>query len=122
MRLSLLLLILLGFVTLGFDVDQITSNYVLVFMNILSGLLILLISIDLYKFINITRRNPTFVLAYVVIALMLFSSVVNVFFFFYSEQMEYFAVYFMDRTIILVMMIIVYVAFRKFRKVLGSRG
>ena len=103
------------------DLTELKSNYSFIVVNILAVILIILLAADLYKFINITKKNPTFITAYFVISLLLLSSIINVFYFFSSIQLQYLPIYVIDRLIILLVLIIIASLFKKFRKDLGRK-
>ncbi len=122
---SAILFILLSFNTAAFmEGFNISSNteYVFLIINSLTAILILIISLDLYKFINITRKHIVFILIYFCIALLLFSSILNIFYFVLRSQVQYLPVYLIDRLIILIILVIVFLGFKKFRKKLSTKS
>ena len=121
---AILFFVLLSLNTVAFMEDLYiseSSDYVFIFINGLTALLVLIISLDLYKFINITRKHIAFVLIYFCIALLLFSSIVNIFYFFLRSYVQYLPVYLIDRLIILVILVIIFIGFKKFRKKLSTK-
>ncbi len=99
-----------------------TTNYVFLTINIVTAILVLIISLDLYKFINITRKHIVFILIYFCIALLLFGSIVNIFYFFLRSQVQYLPVYLIDRIIILIILVMIFIGFKKFRKKLSTKS
>ena len=99
-----------------------STDYVFLTINVFTAILVLTISLHLYKFINITRKHIAFILIYFCIALLLFSSIVNIFYFFLRSQVQYLPVYLIDRIIILVILVIIFIGFKKFRKKLSTKS
>jgi len=123
--LSAIFLILLSLNTVAFidnlDISE-STDYVFLTINVLTAVLVLIISVDLYKFINITRKNIVFILIYFCIALLLFGSIVNIFYFFLRSEVQYLPVYLIDRIIILVILVMIFIGFKKFRKKLSTKS
>jgi hypothetical protein len=103
------------------SIDELRSNYLLIAVNLLTALLVIVISVGLFKFINITRKNKAFVTAYFVIAMLLLSSVINILYFFSGSQTSYWLIYMIDRTIIFIILVVIFFGYRKFRKALGTK-
>jgi len=122
--LSLVTVLLLSVLTVSaqsLSIGDFRTNYVLVAINLLTAVLVVVISVGLFKFVNITRKNKAFVMAYFLIALLLLSSVINVFYFFSGSEQAYLVVYMIDRTVIFIILLVLFIGYKKFRKILSSK-
>jgi len=122
--------ILLGLLTVSvlpvaFAIDLTGSKpteYVLAGVNVVAAVFILLIAMNLYKFVNITKKHPAFMAAYFLVGLLLFTTILNVLYFFAAGGLQYLPIYFIDRLILLSILVVVYVSFKKFEQKLGTKN
>ncbi|MBN2422431.1 hypothetical protein JXB41_04345 [Candidatus Woesearchaeota archaeon] len=99
------------------------NNFSILILGI-ESLLVIIISANLVKFLNITRKNKIVRLIYVTIGLFLFNSILNLLYFI-SQGMgwksDYTYVYLIERIIITIAFLIISVGFFKFNKLLRAK-
>jgi hypothetical protein len=87
-------------------------------------LFVVIISANIIKFINITRKNKAFVAIYIAISLFLFNSVINLLYFI-SQILEwnisYIYLYLIERTIMLITFVFITIAFLRVNKLLRTK-
>ncbi|MBD3204285.1 hypothetical protein GF327_08380 [Candidatus Woesearchaeota archaeon] len=87
-------------------------------------LFVIIISANLVKFLNITRKNKLVKFIYLTIGLFLFNSVLNLIYFIsvnFGWNLDYMYIYLIERIIITTAFIMITIGFFKFNKLLRTK-
>ena len=96
------------------------SNFAVLILGI-ETFFVILISANLVKFLNITKRNHFVRLIYIIIGLFLFNSVMNLMYFLFNNMgwyTDYMYIYLIERITITIAFLIILWGFYKFNKLL----
>ncbi|MBU0757732.1 MAG: hypothetical protein KKF44_06700 [Nanoarchaeota archaeon] len=100
------------------------ENSAIVILGI-ETILMVLISANIFRFINITKKNPVVRYIYIVLGLFLFNSVLNLLYFISTKVgwlTDYMYVYLIERIVIIISFFVIMLGFLNFNKLLRNKA